>query len=232
KEISSFFNLSDFHTKKGFPANKIPDVRFNYIVFTTAVKILMNFPVNFFELLDELYKIQAPMECKTRIRVFGLLQKTHLLLSQESPRFMQEAYKIWIQKRFKSLPYFKDKIFCTDAHLYPYSDMPLDRKIDPHTIPLFLDGINWNRIKRFFYFPSKKVGSGNFYTRAVKRAKIFASAYLYKIVTGCPWNQVPAVKHGLIKVGGICQRISLLKKQGKLRKITNKLLKIMKQLGR
>lgn len=227
KEISYFFNLSDFNTKKGFPATKIPDIRFNYIVFATSVKILMNFPANFFRLLDELYKIQSPMECKTRNRVFGLLQKTHLLLCQEFPRFMQEAYKIWIKRRFKSLPYFKNKNFCTDAHLYPYSNMSTIVKIDPETIPLFLDEERWNKIKGFFYFPSQEVGSGNFYTRAVKRAKIFSSAYLYKLATGCSWSEVPAVKKGLIKMGGFCQRLWLLRKQRRLNKITKALLKIL-----
>ena len=172
----------------------------------------MNFPANFFQLLDELYKIQSPAECKTKTRVFGLLQKVHLLLSQEAPCFMQDAYKIWIQKRFKSLPYFKDNIFCTDAHLYPYSDMPPDTKIDPQTIPLFLDEMRWNKIKGLFYFPSKKIGSGNFYTRAVKRAKIFASAYLYKLATGCPWSKVPAVEKGLIS--GTLARIGYLESDG------------------
>ena len=87
--------------------------------------------------------------------------------------------------------------------------------------------MRWNKIKGLFYFPSKKIGSGNFYTRAVKRAKIFASAYLYKLATGCPWSKVPAVEKGLIKMGGFYERLWLLRKQRRLDKITKALLKIL-----
>jgi len=73
-------------------------------------------------------------------------------------------------------------------------------------------GSIWDRVEGLFHFPESAIGSGNIRKRAIARARIFVSAYLYKLVTGCSWNSVPAVKKGLVSAGGINQRLTNLRK--------------------
>jgi hypothetical protein len=226
--ISMYFNSRTFTTKLGQPSMKIDNVLFNYIVFNSAYLILSKWPVSFYQLLDELFKIYANEESLTKNRVFGLLQKTHMLIINEAPEYMKKSYYQWIRSKSKDYQYFFGKEFCADSHLYRYSDIIYTRKSEIYinSLPLYLKDKRWTKVKDIFRFPDKHIGSGNIYKRAERSAQLFCSAYLYKLNTGCSWAETPAVLSGLIKSGGIYQIISKLRKKGVFKVITQRLLNL------
>jgi hypothetical protein len=188
--------------------------------------ILYKWPVAFYQLLDNLRQKQVGQKSKTRNRVFGLIQGNHEMLL-ESPEFMRMAYIKWIRSNARQSSYFSGREFCADNHLYLYGEHNDKQKAYPGDMPPEITGEAWDGIKGLFRFPEKTVGSGNLHNRAVERAQIFAGSYLYKLYTGCSWQQVPAVTKGLIKPGGLQQRMSVLKKLGRLKPITKALLDLI-----
>jgi hypothetical protein len=227
-KISIYFNNHTFSTKHGQPSTKIDDILFNYTVFNSAFMVLMKWPASFFELLDTLYGIQSIEKSKTKARVFGLIQKTHIMISEESPEFMRKVYNKWIRSKSVNNEYFFNKEFSADMHLYKYADIvyPLEKRVDLNKIPVLLDELIWKKIYSILPLPDTKIGSGNVYNRSVRSAKLFCGAYLYKLHSGCAWHNVPAVKQGLIKPGGIHQKLTILRKKGIFRKLTKKLLEL------
>ena len=226
KQISSYFSPKRFNTLIGQPPTKIADNQFNYIVFVTGFKILTQWPKMFYMLLDKLYDIDSCKESQTVNRVFGMLQKTHMLIVNDAPEFMRNSYYKWIKSKSKESDYFFSKDFHSDAHLYRYSDIIYGINKSDHNlnIPIYLSDDKWEKIKRYFPLPDTLVGNGNIYNKAVNSCRLFASAYMYKLITGCAWSSVPAVKNGLIKPGGLEQRVSKLRKAALLHPLTKSLI--------
>jgi hypothetical protein len=144
---------------------------------------------------------------------------------------MRNAYYRWIRNKNSRNKYFQNKEFLIDAHLRKYSGYERIGFPNNNQIPVMLNDESWKHLKRFFQFPDSSIGSGNLYNRSIKRARIFCAAYMYKVNTGCSWQNVPAVKEGLIKPGGLYQRLTILRRRCVLAEFTGKIIELIYKLG-
>lgn len=142
------------------------------------------------------------------------------MIANESPQFVSNAYNKWVFSRTRESSYHSSKEFCQDSHLYKYSSLQ-SANLSSAGTTLGPEGDElWTKIEHLFTFPDEKVGGGNIRRRSIESSKVFANAYFYKLATGCPWCEVPAVKNKLILPGGLQQKVTVLRKNGILNKLT------------